>query len=52
MIAKSLLAKLNNLILAGQNDEGELEWMGTINQWREAEIEEKLKDIVKQYPDF
>jgi len=37
--ACDLLGKLNCLTLTGQNEEGELEWIGTSNQWRSSEIE-------------
>lgn len=34
MIAKELLAYLNSgLILWGQNEDGELEWVGTEDRW-------------------
>lgn len=32
-VAHELLAKLNNLTLVGQNEEGELEWAGTDKNW-------------------
>ena len=35
-IACELLAKLTHLTLAGQNDEGQLEWIGTDKQWEKA----------------
>lgn len=35
--AKDLLAKLTYLTLAGQNEEGELEWIGTKEDWELAE---------------
>ena len=37
-----LLPKLRHLILVGQNEEGELEWVGTDRQWRLARLEEEL----------
>jgi len=33
----TLYPKLVHLILSGQNEEGELEWIGTNEQWNEAE---------------
>lgn len=39
-----LLAKLHHLILAGQNEDGELEWIGTSRAWRLAELEEQLNE--------
>lgn len=41
MIAKNLLAKLRMLTLVGQNNDGELEWIGTDKQWRWSELEEQ-----------
>ena len=32
-IAHDLLAMLRNLTLVGQNDEGQLEWMGNAEEW-------------------
>lgn len=42
MIAYQLLPKLKYLVLAGQNALGELEWIGTLEQWNKvwAEIKE------------
>lgn len=37
-----LLPKLRHLTLCGQNEEGELEWIGTAQEWRFAELEEEL----------
>jgi hypothetical protein len=31
--AKELLLKLKNLVLAGKNEDGRLEWIGTDKQW-------------------
>ncbi len=42
MIAYELLSKLRNLTLAGQNEDGELEWIGTTKQWRDADIDAEL----------
>lgn len=39
--AYELLAKLRLLTLVGQNDEGELEWVGTTKQWKELKYEEE-----------
>lgn len=35
--AKELLAKLIHLTLAGQNPDGELEWIGTNEQWEKSD---------------
>ena len=45
MEACQLLPKLRHLTLAGQNEEGELEWIGTSKEWRLAELEEHLNEI-------
>lgn len=45
MTAKELLPKLKYLILAGQNEDKELVWIGTEKQWQQALLEEKLTDI-------
>lgn len=45
----TLLAKLRTLTLAGQNEEGELEWIGTDRQWRESEIEEMAIVMDKEF---
>lgn len=37
--AYQLLAHLKHLTLVGQNEEGELEWVGTDLQWKEVEKE-------------
>lgn len=42
MKAYELLGKLRNLTLTGQNEEGELEWIGTDRQWRDSEIESEI----------
>lgn len=39
--AYELLAKLRHLILAGQNANKELEWIGSESQWRDAILEEE-----------
>lgn len=44
MIAKNLLSKLRHLVLAGKNEEGELEWIGTEKQWNRAQTEENLNE--------
>lgn len=36
-----ILAKCRNLVLGGQNEYGELEWIGTYQQWSNA-IQEEL----------
>lgn len=45
--AYELLAKLRCLILAGQNSTGELEWIGTGEQWKDVNLEEEsiLRDF-------
>jgi len=40
MIAYELLARLRHLSLAGQDEYGDLEWMGTYRQWMEVSKEE------------
>ena len=40
-IARELLAKLSNLTLVGQNDEGVLEWTGTASQWKKSVADEE-----------
>jgi hypothetical protein len=51
MIAYQLLARLNHLVLCGQDEYGELEWMGTGRQWdRVEEIDEE--DDVQEIPGF
>jgi len=42
MKAYELLAKLRRLTLCGQNEEGELEWVGTSSQWDLATEEEAI----------
>lgn len=37
-----LLPKLRHLVLAGKNEEGELEWIGSEKQWQAAKHEEDL----------
>lgn len=39
-LAKELLPKLTHLTLCGINFEGELEWIGTKEDWNEAEMYE------------
>lgn len=36
--ANDLLAKLKTLVLVGQNEEGELEFIGDNNQWAKADF--------------
>ena len=43
MMAYQLIARLNNLVLAGIDDDGELEWIGTYQQWM------KVGDYERQY---
>lgn len=45
--ASELLAKLNLLALCGQNEDGELEWIGSDKQWDKLEIEEEA--ILRDY---
>ena len=40
-LAYELLAKLRYLTLVGQDDEGELEWIGTDHQFKMVKIEEE-----------
>ncbi len=45
MIAYELLAKLRRLTLVGQNEDCELEWVGTSRQWDlETEEESIIRD--------
>lgn len=37
-IAQELLLKLTHLTLVGQNVDGELEWVGTDEQWAKTKI--------------
>jgi len=41
MLAYELLAKLNLLTLSGQNEDGELEWIGKSSDWNSLAIEEE-----------
>lgn len=36
MMAYQLLARLNNLLLVGRDEDGEWEWIGTYQQWNEV----------------
>lgn len=45
--ANELLAKLRLLSLSGQNADGELEWIGSNEAWRMAEVEEK--EILQEF---
>lgn len=40
MMAYELLARLKYLTLAGQNEDGELEWIGTFTDWQNVTKEE------------
>jgi len=40
-LAYELLAHLKHLVLAGTNDEGELEWIGDEKQW--GKVGEEIK---------
>ncbi len=40
MLAYELLAYLKYLVLTGQNEDGELEWIGKTSEWNKA-----VKDI-------
>jgi hypothetical protein len=44
MMAYQLLARLTFLSLAGQNEDGELEWIGTYKQWMDVSNFEKFYD--------
>lgn len=46
MLNYELRAKLNNLTLAGQNEDGELEWIGTNEQWSTVESYLRERDSV------
>ena len=39
-MAYEVLAKCNHLVLGGQNEDGNLEWIGTKEEWAEANREE------------
>lgn len=39
MIAYELLARLRLLVLCGQDEDGELEWLGTQQKWNQVESE-------------
>ena len=39
-MAYQLLARLNHLTLAGQDEYGDLEWIGTYGQWMQVSKEE------------
>jgi len=43
-LAKELLPMLRHLTLAGQNEEGELEFIGTDLQWKTARLETALTE--------
>jgi hypothetical protein len=47
MIAYELLAKLQLLTLCGQNEDGELEWIGRTQNWDALAIEEE--NILREY---
>ena len=36
--ANELLLKLTHLTLVGQNEDGELEWVGTVEAWNKTKI--------------
>lgn len=48
-LAKELRSKLNNLTLVGENDDGELEWVGTNKQWLKAIEDESIDELYEQY---
>jgi len=57
MLNYELRAKLNNLTLAGQNEKGELEWIGTNEEWNNVESYLREREEVvgsienkKEYP--
>lgn len=47
MKAYELLGKLRCLTLAGQNEDGELEWIGTMEQWNKVDGE--MADILAKW---
>lgn len=54
MLNYELQVKLNNLTLSGQNEDGELEWIGTNEEWTAVETylrerEQVVKDIEWKY---
>jgi hypothetical protein len=56
MKAYDLLAKCRHLTLAGINKDGELEWIGTYQQWINSEEEKQniihLYNMRKQFKDI
>lgn len=45
--AYELLARCRHLVLAGRDEDGDLEWVGTKEQWQASLIEEE--DIVRNH---
>ena len=54
--AYELLARCKHLVLAGVDDDGDLEWIGTYQHWTEAEREKEnilhLHDTKKKFSDI
>jgi hypothetical protein len=49
MLAKEITSKIEaGLQLAGQNEDGDLEWMGTAEEWRLSEDIEDAKDLINE----
>ena len=42
-----LRAKLEHLVLVGQDEEGRLEWVGTDRQWNNARLMQEQLEIKK-----
>lgn len=47
--AKELLPKLRNLVIWGQDEDGDLEWMGTDKEWKQAEREELEEEMTLDF---
>lgn len=43
-LAGELKSYLDNLLLAGQNEDGDLEWIGNRYEWENQEAEELLNN--------
>lgn len=52
MNAAELRAKLECLTLVGQDEDGDLEWVGTAVEWREADTKEREYYEQKDVPGF
>lgn len=44
--ARELLAKLRHLTLVGQNEKGELEWVGTDKNWRSVNTDIAISEMI------